>query len=99
MTWVPTCYVLWVASADYRNDSAASSEIFNRTGDAYRRIRNTVRFLLANLAGFDPAKHSLSVDQLLPLDRWICGRAAKLQAELIEAYDQYRFSPNLPQDT
>ena len=82
---------LWVSSADYRNDLAASDEIFKRTGDAYRRIRNTSRFLLANLAGFEPTQHRLADDQLLPLDRWICGRAAKLQAELVKAYDQYQF--------
>ncbi len=82
---------LWVASADYRGDLAASDEIFKRTGDAYRRIRNTARFLLANLAGFEPDQHRLPTASLLPLDRWICARAASLQSELIGAYDQYQF--------
>ena len=82
---------LWVSSADYRNDLAASDEIFKRTGDAYRRIRNTARFLLANLAGFEPSQHCLADEELLPLDRWICDRAARLQAELVTAYDQYQF--------
>ncbi len=82
---------LWVASSDYRNEIAASDEIFKRTGDAYRRIRNTARFLLANLAGFDPAHHKLDDDQLLPLDRWICSRAEQLQGELSVAYETYQF--------
>ena len=82
---------LWVSSADYRNEIAASDEIFKRTADAYRRIRNTARFLLANLAGFDPSRDQLSPAELLPLDRWIIRRAAALQAELLDAYDTYQF--------
>ena len=82
---------LWVASSDYRNEIAASDEIFKRTGDAYRRIRNTSRFLLANLNGFDPASHAVADEALLPLDRWICGRAAELQRELITSYSTYQF--------
>ena len=82
---------LWVSSADYRNEIAASDEIFKRTADAYRRIRNTARFLLANLAGFDPSRDQLSPAELLPLDRWIIRRAAALQVELLDAYDSYQF--------
>ncbi len=82
---------LWVSAADYRNDIAASDEIFKRTGDAYRRIRNTARFLLANLAGFNPGEHVLPAAELLPLDRWICARANSLQRELITAYDDFQF--------
>ena len=82
---------LWVSSADYRNEIAASDEIFKRTADAYRRIRNTARFLLANLAGFDPSRDQLSSTELLPLDRWIIRRAAALQAELLDAYNTYQF--------
>ena len=82
---------LWVSSADYRNEIAASDEIFKRTADAYRRIRNTARFLLANLAGFDPSRDQLSSAELLPLDRWIIRRAAALQAELLDAYETYQF--------
>jgi isoleucyl-tRNA synthetase len=82
---------LWVASADYRGDLAASDEIFKRTADAYRRIRNTARFLLANLAGFDPASHCVPTEELLPLDRWICTRAGLLQSDIIKAYEQYQF--------
>ena len=82
---------LWVSSADYRNEIAASDEIFKRTSDTYRRIRNTSRFLLANLAGFEPAHDLVDSADLLPLDRWIVSKARDLQAELLEAYDTYQF--------
>ena len=82
---------LWVASADYRNEIAASDEIFKRTSDTYRRIRNTARFLLANLAGFEPARDAVSGDDMLPLDRWIVSKSQKLQSELVEAYETYQF--------
>ena len=82
---------LYVSAADYRNEISASDEIFKRTADAYRRIRNTARFLLANLAGFDPQADALAVDELLPLDRWILGQAESLQGEIQTAYDDYQF--------
>ena len=82
---------LYVSAADYRNEISASDEIFKRTADAYRRIRNTARFLLANLAGFDPVTDCLPVEQLLPLDRWILGQAQALQADVQTAYDDYQF--------
>ena len=82
---------LWVSAADYRNEIAASDEIFKRTADAYRRIRNTARFLLANLAGFDPEVDALPTEQLLPLDRWIVGHAHALQTEIRAAYGQFQF--------
>ena len=82
---------LWVAASDYRGELAASDEIFKRTADAYRRIRNTARFLLSNLAGFDPAEHALAAADMLPLDRWAVDRAALLQDEIIGAYDNYHF--------
>ena len=82
---------LYVSAADYRNEISASDEIFKRTADAYRRIRNTARFLLANLAGFDPKTDALPIEQLLPLDRWILGQAQALQSDLRTAYDEYQF--------
>ena len=82
---------LWVEASDYRNEISASDEIFKRTGDAYRRIRNTARFLLANLAGFDPKEHALAPADMLPLDQWICARAADLQGKLVTAYEEYQF--------
>ncbi|MFO7551777.1 MAG: isoleucine--tRNA ligase [Haliea sp.] len=82
---------LWVAGADFRGEVAVSDEIFKRTADAYRRIRNTARFLLANLNGFDPAQHALPAAELLSLDRWAIDRAARLQAEIEQAYEGYQF--------
>ena len=82
---------LYVSAADYRNEISASDEIFKRTADAYRRIRNTARFLLANLNGFDPDSDCLPYDELLPLDRWILGQARALQEEILHAYGDYQF--------
>ncbi|MFU8832996.1 MAG: isoleucine--tRNA ligase, partial [Wenzhouxiangella sp.] len=82
---------LWVAAADYRQEMNVSDEILKRVADAYRRIRNTARFVLGNLHGFDPASHSLPMDQLLPLDRYAVDMAAGLQDEIVDAYGNYRF--------
>lgn len=82
---------LWLASTDYRNEVAVSEEILKRTGDTYRRIRNTARFMLANLSGFDPAVHQVATEDLLPLDRWALDAAARLQDALREAYTTYQF--------
>ncbi|WVM90809.1 class I tRNA ligase family protein [Halopseudomonas pachastrellae] len=70
---------------------AVSDQILQRSADAYRRIRNTARFLLSNLNGFDPATDALPAEQMLDLDRWAVDRARLLQQEIIEAYDTYRF--------
>jgi isoleucyl-tRNA synthetase len=82
---------LWVAAADYRQEMNVSDEILKRVADAYRRIRNTARFLLGNLHGFDPSSDSLAMDELLPLDRYAVNLAASLQDEIVEAYSNYRF--------
>ncbi len=82
---------LWVAATDYRDEMAVSDEIFKRTADSYRRIRNTLRFLLANLSGFDPALHSVNVADMVALDRWVVQRAGELQQETAEAYQRYQF--------
>ncbi|ALP51794.1 isoleucine--tRNA ligase [Candidatus Tenderia electrophaga] len=82
---------LWVAATDYRGEMTVSDEILKRTADAYRRLRNTARFLLANLNGFDPARHALPADQMLALDRWAVERASALQAQVKAAYDTYEF--------
>jgi len=82
---------LWVAGADYRNEMTVSDEILKRTADAYRRIRNTARFLLANLNGFEPAEHLLPVEEMLALDRWAVARTAQLQVDIIQAFDAYEF--------
>ncbi|TBV12066.1 isoleucine--tRNA ligase [Stutzerimonas kirkiae] len=82
---------LWVASTDYSGEMAVSEQILQRSSDAYRRIRNTARFLLSNLSGFDPAQHLLADEQLIALDRWAIDRTLLLQREIEEAYDSYRF--------
>jgi len=82
---------MWIAGVDYRNEMTVSDENFKRTADTYRRIRNTARFLLANLNGFDPAQHLLPVVEMLALDRWAVARTAQLQVEIVTAFDSYDF--------
>ena len=82
---------LWVAATDYRAEMSVSDEILKRTADAYRRIRNTARFLLANLDGFDPAQHAVAAADMIALDQWAVGRAHALQGEIMRAYDEYNF--------
>ena len=82
---------LWVAATDYRGEMSVSDEILKRTADAYRRLRNTSRFLLANLHGFDPASHQLDPEQMLNLDHWVVERARELQEQVRQAYDDYEF--------
>jgi len=82
---------LWVAAADYRQEMSVSDEILKRVADAYRRIRNTARFLLGNLHDFDPATHNMASDEMLPLDRYAFDLAARLNAEVVDAYANYRF--------
>lgn len=82
---------LWVASTDYRGEMAVSNEILTRTSDGYRRLRNTARFLLSNLADFDPALHRVDSANLLALDRWVMDRAYTLQEEVKAAYEAYQF--------
>ena len=82
---------LWVASTDYANEIGVSDEILKRTADSYRRIRNTVRFLLGNLSGFDPVADAVAPADLVALDRWALGRAAALQEEIRAAYQSFDF--------
>ncbi len=82
---------LWVAATDYRGEITVSDEILKRTADAYRRIRNTSRYLLSNLSGFDPAVDVVEIDKMLVLDRWIVERARLLQADLVQCYNNYEF--------
>ncbi|RKF20919.1 isoleucine--tRNA ligase [Alginatibacterium sediminis] len=82
---------LWIASTNYTAEMTVSDEVFKRSADAYRRIRNTSRFLLANLAGFDPAKDLVPAKDMIAIDRWIVGRAAAVQQEIEQAYDEYQF--------
>ncbi|WP_087016371.1 isoleucine--tRNA ligase [Thaumasiovibrio subtropicus] len=80
---------LWVASTDYTGEVAVSDEILKRSADAYRRIRNTARFLLANLNGFNPETDMIPADEMVELDRWAVGQAKAAQADIIAAYDDY----------
>jgi isoleucyl-tRNA synthetase len=82
---------LWVSATDYANEIAVSDEILRRMADSYRRMRNTLRFLLGNLHGFDPARDALAPGELLALDRWALRRARALQDEVVEAYRSYTF--------
>lgn len=82
---------LWVASTDYRNEMSVSDEILKRVSDAYRRIRNTARFLLGNLDGFDPDQHLVPAGEMLLLDQWAVQQAHDVQAAVIAAYEGYDF--------
>jgi isoleucyl-tRNA synthetase len=81
---------LWVAATDFSTEMSVSDEILKRTADSYRRIRNTARFILSNLTGFNPATDAVPVADMVQLDRWIVGRTAELQQEIIKAYDSYQ---------
>ena len=82
---------LWVASSDYSGEIAISDNLLKRTADAYRRIRNTARYLLGSLSGFDPATDSVPVDDMVELDRFALSEAAATQAELEAAYAAREF--------
>jgi isoleucyl-tRNA synthetase len=82
---------LWVASTDYANEISVSDEILKRMADSYRRIRNTARFLLGNLSGFEPARDAVPLTGLVDLDRWAIARTRELQDEVVAAYRNYDF--------
>lgn len=83
---------LWIAATDYRNEMSVSDDILKRSADAYRRIRNTARFLLGNLAGFDPEKNLVPNQDMLLLDQWAVARTLAVQEEIIAAYERYDFA-------
>jgi len=82
---------LWVASANYTAEMTVSDEILDRSADSYRRIRNTTRFLLSNLNGFDGKDDIVANEDLVALDRYIVGRAHQVQQEIMQAYENYQF--------
>ncbi|MEJ8850288.1 isoleucine--tRNA ligase [Variovorax rhizosphaerae] len=84
---------LWVAASDYSGDIAGDDKILARVVDAYRRIRNTLRFLLANTSDFDVTKDAVPLDQLLEIDRYALSRASQFQAEILAHYKVYEFHP------
>jgi len=82
---------LWVSATDYSGELSVSDNILKHAAEAYRKMRNTLRYLLANLYDFDPGQHALPANELLDLDRWLLAKTAKLQAEIRQAYDNYQF--------
>ncbi|GAA3569850.1 isoleucine--tRNA ligase [Marinobacter xestospongiae] len=82
---------LWVASTDYSGEMTVTKGVLRQTADGYRRIRNTARFLLSNLTGFEPARHAVAPEDMIALDRWMVDRALQLQQELHEDYENYAF--------
>ncbi len=82
---------LWVSATDYTGDMSVSDEILNRTADSYRRIRNTCRFMISNLNGFDPAKDVVPFEDMLSLDQWAVSLAHELQKDIEQAYTDYQF--------
>jgi isoleucyl-tRNA synthetase len=84
---------LWVAASDYSGDIAGDDKILARVVDSYRRIRNTLRFLLANVSDFDPLKDAVAAAEMLEIDRWALSRAAQFQAEVLAHYEVYEFHP------
>jgi isoleucyl-tRNA synthetase len=82
---------LWVASVDFREDVAASENLMQRVSENYRKLRNTLRFLLSNLSDFTPATDSIAFPALQPLDQYILARTAELDASLRKAYDEFEF--------
>ena len=84
---------LWCASTDYSGDLAIDDKILARVVDAYRRIRNTLRFLMANVSDFDPATDAVPFEQMLEIDRYALSRASQLQADILAHYEVYEFHP------
>jgi isoleucyl-tRNA synthetase len=84
---------LWCASTDYSGDLGIDDKILARVVDAYRRIRNTLRFLMANVSDFDPAKDAVPFDEMLEIDRYALSRAAQLQVDILAHYEVYEFQP------
>jgi isoleucyl-tRNA synthetase len=84
---------LWVAATDYSGELSISDEILKRVVESYRRIRNTLRFLLANTADFNSHTDAVPIDQLLEIDRYAIARVAQLQAEIQTHFDEYEFHP------
>ena len=82
---------LWVASVDFREDVAASENLMQRVSDNYRKLRNTLRFLLANIHDFDPARDAVAFARMEPLDQYILAQTAELDAKIRSAYDRFEF--------
>ena len=82
---------LWIAASDYSNDIRISDDIMKQLAESYRRIRNTIRFVLGTLDGFDPKRDGMAIAERTPLDRWAVAQLALLNAEVVAGYRDYRF--------
>ncbi|HZM37150.1 MAG TPA: isoleucine--tRNA ligase [Burkholderiales bacterium] len=82
---------LWVASTDYSGELFISDEILKRVVEGYRRLRNTIRFLLANTSDFDPGKHAVPLEDMVEIDRYALAMTARLQDEVTGDYERYQF--------
>ena len=82
---------LWIAATDYANEMSVSDEILKRMADSYRRMRNTLRFLLGNLHGFDAAQHAVPWHELVSIDQWAIAKSFALQNDVVTAYRNYEF--------
>ncbi len=82
---------LWVASVDFREDVAASENLMQRVADTYRKLRNTFRYLLSNLSGFEPEKHAVAWEQMLPLDQYMLVRTRELTEKILGWYENFEF--------
>ncbi|MEQ9565675.1 MAG: class I tRNA ligase family protein, partial [Pseudomonadales bacterium] len=81
---------LWIAATDFSGEMSVSDEILKRTSDSYRRIRNTLRYMLSNLDGFTP-EQAIPTDEMLALDRWALDATSRLQDDIIRHYNEYQF--------
>jgi len=84
---------LWVSSEDYRDDIKVSDEILKQVSDSYRKIRNTIRYMLGNLGDFDPKKNSIPLQDLPELDRWALAKFEEFRRKVVEGYEKYEFHP------
>ncbi len=84
---------LWVSSEDYRDDVKVSDEILKQVADSYRKIRNTIRYMLGNVTDFDPAINTVSFEEMEEIDRWALGRFEELRIKVVTAYENYEFHP------
>jgi isoleucyl-tRNA synthetase len=89
--WGADIVRLWVVSQDFRNDIVVSEERIGKVAETYRVIRNALRYQLSNLYDFDPAKHAVPDEKLTGLDRWVLSEFAKLEVDVVQAYDAYEF--------
>ncbi len=84
---------LWVSSEDYRDDVKVSDEILKQVADSYRKIRNTIRYMLGNITDFDPSLHAVPFEEMEEIDRWALGRFEEFRDKISTAYEKYEFHP------